>query len=121
MTRPLGRAVRGRRAEALVAPRATLAYTVVTGPAALPTSIGGWGKDLREAVDSDGHGGLGVYVTGDLGFNADFEEVFGVVDTKLLLATVLLVLVLLGAIYRSPLIALIPLVVVGLAYTSPRA
>ena len=31
-------------------------------------------------------------MTGDLGFNADFEEVFGVVDTKLLLATVLLVL-----------------------------
>ena len=58
-----------------------------------------------------------VYVTGDLGFTADSEEVFGGIDTKLLLATVLLVLVLLGAIYRSPLIALIPLVVVGFAYT----
>ena len=49
-----------------------------------------------------------------LGFNADFEEVFGDLDTKLLLRH--------GAagaraaaalIYRSPLIALIPLVVVG--------
>ena len=61
-------------------------------------------------------GGLEVYVTGDLGLWADFEEVFGEVDTKLLGATVLLVLVLLGAIYRAPLIALIPIVVVALAY-----
>ena len=36
---------------------------------------------------------------------------------KLLLATVLLVLVLLGAIYRSVLVALTPLIVVFLAYT----
>ena len=55
-----------------------------------------------------------VYVTGDLGLQADFEEVFGDFDTKLLLATVLLVLFLLGAIYRAPVIALIPLVVVVL-------
>jgi RND superfamily putative drug exporter len=47
---------------------------------------------------------------------ADFVEVFGELDAKLLLATVVLVLVLLGAIYRAPLIALIPIVVVGLAY-----
>src|SRR4029453_2702574 len=63
-----------------------------------------------------GGGGLEVYVTGDLGLNADFEEVFGALDTKLLGATVLLVLVLLGAIYRAPLIALIPIVVVALSY-----
>ena len=55
-------------------------------------------------------------MTGDVGFNTDAEEVFGSLDTKLLLATVLLVLILLGAIYRSPLIALTPLVVVGVAY-----
>ena len=47
-----------------------------------------------------------VLLTGDLGFSADAEEVFGELDTKLLLATVLLVLVLLGAIYRSVLVAL---------------
>ena len=55
-------------------------------------------------------------MTGDVGFNTDAEEIFGSLDTKLLLATVLLVLILLGAIYRSPLIALMPLVVVGFAY-----
>jgi putative drug exporter of the RND superfamily len=60
--------------------------------------------------------GLDVYVTGDLGLWVDFEEVFGELDAKLLLATVLLVLILLGAIYRAPLIALIPILVVGVAY-----
>ena len=47
-------------------------------------------------------------MTGDVGFNTDAEEIFGSLDTKLLLATVLLVLILLGAIYRSPSIALMP-------------
>ena len=58
-----------------------------------------------------------VLLTGDLGFGADAEEVFGELDTKLLLATVLLVLVLLGAIYRAVLVALTPLIVVFFAYT----
>ena len=61
-------------------------------------------------------------MTGDLGFNTDVEEVFGSLDTKLLLATVLLVLVLLGAIYRSPVIALIPIWSSSASPTrSPRA
>jgi RND superfamily putative drug exporter len=99
----------------LVAPNGDLAYTVVAVPDN-QDKIGDWGKDLRD-VTGKGSGGLGIYVTGNLGFNADFKEVFGSLDTKLLLATILLVLVLLGAIYRSPLIALIPLVVVGFAYS----
>ena len=58
-----------------------------------------------------------IKLTGDLGFSTDADEVFGDLDTKLLLATVLLVLVLLGAIYRSVLVALTPLIVVFFAYT----
>jgi len=77
--------------------------------------ISDWGKTLRGVTDP-ADPGSSVFVTGDLGFNADADEVFGSLDTNLLLATVLLVLVLLGAIYRSPLVALIPLVVVGTAY-----
>jgi putative drug exporter of the RND superfamily len=99
----------------LVAPKGDLAYTVVAVPDD-QEKVGDWGKDLRD-ITGKGSGGLSVYVTGNLGFNADFKEVFGSLDTKLLLATILLVLVLLGAIYRSPLIALIPLVVVGFAYS----
>jgi RND superfamily putative drug exporter len=99
----------------LVSPKGDLAYAIVAVPDN-NDKLPGWGKDLRK-ITGKGSGGLKVYVTGNLGFNADFEEVFGSLDTKLLLATVLLVLVLLGAIYRSPLIALIPLVVVGFAYS----
>jgi RND superfamily putative drug exporter len=98
----------------LVSENGDAAYTVVTVPLDFDR-VADWGKESRELV-GDGGGGLEVYVTGDLGLWADFEEVFGEVDTKLLAATVLLVLVLLGAIYRAPLIAVIPLVVVGLAY-----
>jgi putative drug exporter of the RND superfamily len=74
-----------------------------------------WGKQVKDLV-GERHDGLRVYLTGDLGFNTDAEEVFGSIDTKLLAATALLVLVLLGAIYRSPLIAVVPLLVVGFSY-----
>ena len=103
----------------LVSPGRDLAYTIVV----LPDDndrIPAWGTDLRDAVHAETPEGLDVYVTGGLGFNADFEAVFGDIDVKVLTVTVALVLVLLGLIYRSPLIALIPLVVVGIAYTIAR-
>src|SRR3954451_16069610 len=78
------------------------------------------GKELRK-ITGTGSGGLKIYVSGDLGVNADFNEVFGSLDTKLLLATVLLVLFLLGVIYRAPLVAITPLIVVALAYVVARA
>jgi putative drug exporter of the RND superfamily len=99
----------------LVSSDRALAYSILQLPDDFE-KLGDQGKDLRK-ITGDGQGGLRVYVTGDVGFSADFEDVFGDLDAKLLLATVLLVLVLLGAIYRSPLIALTPLVVVGVAYT----
>jgi putative drug exporter of the RND superfamily len=98
----------------LVSENGEAAYTVVTVPLDFDR-VADWGKESRELV-GDGGGGLEVYVTGDLGLWADFEEVFGEIDTTLLLATIVLVLVLLGAIYRAPLIAVIPILVVGLAY-----
>ena len=98
----------------LVSEDGEAAYTVVTIPLDFD-EIGGWGEETRDIVGA-GAGGLETYVTGDLGLFADFEEVFGEVDTRLLAATVLLVLVLLGAIYRAPLIAIMPIVVVAIAY-----
>src|SRR3954454_20349395 len=100
----------------LVAPQGDLAYSIV----ALPDNqdkLGDWGKELRTFTSRRAPPGTGVLVTGNLGFNADFKEVFSSLDTKLLLATVLLVLVLLGAIYRAPVIAVVPLLVVGFAYS----
>jgi RND superfamily putative drug exporter len=99
----------------LVSPSGDVAYTVISLPDDYER-VAEWGKTLRNIVGSPGQGGLRAYVTGALGFNADFEEVFAEIDVKILLVTVALVLVLLGLIYRSPVIALIPLVVVGIAY-----
>ena len=74
------------------------------------------GERLRR-ITGEGGGGLEIYVTGQAGFTADFEEVFGNLDVMLVIATALLVLILLGAIYRAPLIAITPLIVVMFAYT----
>ena len=79
-----------------------------------------WGKEIRDITHADTNG-MQVYVTGGVGFAVDAHDVFSNIDTKLLLATVLLVLVLLGAIYRSVLIALSPLIVVFFAYTVTQA
>jgi putative drug exporter of the RND superfamily len=109
----------GAPPHAQVSETSQLAYTVL----ALPNDadkLPDWGKKLRK-ITGTGGGGLRVYVTGDAGFNADFEEVFASFDTKLLLVTVVLVLVLLLAIYRSPLIAFVPILVVGFAYTVAQA
>ena len=103
----------------LVSPAGDLAYTIVTLPAD-NDRIAEWGTHLRDVVHADTPAGLEVYVTGGLGFNADFEEVFGDIDVKVLLVTVVLVVVLLLLIYRSPVIALIPLAVVFIAYTIAR-
>jgi putative drug exporter of the RND superfamily len=102
----------------LVAADGSVAYTVL----ALPDDderAADWGRRVREIAGSE-HGGMSAYLTGDLGFDTDTAEAFGSIDTTLLGATVLLVLALLGAIYRSPVIALIPLVVVGVSYAVAR-
>jgi putative drug exporter of the RND superfamily len=101
-------------APGLVSENGDAAYTVVTVPLDFD-KVADWGEESRELIGGS-RDGLDVYVTGDLGLWVDFEEVFGELDAKLLLATVLLVLVLLGAIYRAPLIAVIPIFVVGIAY-----
>lgn len=55
-------------------------------------------------------------VTGPAGISVDATGLFKNADVSLLIATVLLVLVILLLIYRSPVLALIPLVAVGFAY-----
>jgi RND superfamily putative drug exporter len=60
--------------------------------------------------------GLRAYVTGGAGFEADRSAAVEGIDETLLLVTVAVLLGLLLAIYRSPLVALVPLLVVGLAY-----
>jgi RND superfamily putative drug exporter len=98
----------------LVSANHQVAYAVYTFPSDFKHEAD-WGKAMRDITGSN-TGDMDVYVTGDVGVNADFHEVFNGLDFKLLIATVVLVLVLLGAIYRSVLVALSPLIVVLLAY-----
>jgi putative drug exporter of the RND superfamily len=99
----------------------SLAFWTLTVPSTKDQNkVTDQGKELRK-ITGQGAGGLKVYVSGDLGFSADFDEVFGSLDTKLLLATALLVLVLLGIIYRAPLVAISPLLVVFFAYSLAQA
>jgi putative drug exporter of the RND superfamily len=103
----------------LVSSDGSLAYTVLTTPTNYEEEAD-WGKTVRDVTGSEADG-MEILLSGELGFQADSEEVFGDLDTNLLIVTVLLVLVLLGAIYRSVLVALTPLVVVFFAYTAATA
>ncbi len=71
-------------------------------------------KALRSLV-SAGNDGLDVKVTGPAGFAVDSNAVFGDINSKLLLATVGIVTILLLITYRSPFLWLLPLISVGLA------
>ena len=60
--------------------------------------------------------GMQVRVTGPGGLITDVYEIFLNADVKLLVGTVLLVLVLLLLIYRSPVLPFVPLIAVGFGY-----
>ncbi|MDO7906410.1 MMPL family transporter [Paenibacillus sp. JX-17] len=73
-----------------------------------------FGSDVfAEANDSNN---LTARVTGPVGISIDATGLFQNADVSLLIATVLLVLIFLLLIYRSPVLALIPLIAVGFAY-----
>ncbi|MGX9136502.1 MMPL family transporter [Rummeliibacillus sp. JY-2-4R] len=59
---------------------------------------------------------LQLRLSGPVGIQIDAVSLFSQADVKLMIATVLLVLVLLILLYRSPLLAIIPLLIVGFAY-----
>ncbi|GIN85135.1 membrane protein [Heyndrickxia sporothermodurans] len=65
--------------------------------------------------------GLHIRFTGPVGISTDASALFGQADVTLLIATILLVLVLLIILYRSPILAIVPIIGVGFAYgaTSP--
>jgi len=70
---------------------------------------------VRELDKVDLPAGITAYVTGPEGFQADIAGVFAGADFKLLLVTVAVVALLLLITYRSPILWLVPLIVVGLA------
>ena len=71
--------------------------------------------EMRTLAAEDMPAGLEVYLTGPEGFQADLNNVFAGADFTLLLSTVIVVAVLLLITYRSPVLWLVPLIVVGVA------
>lgn len=63
-----------------------------------------------------GDDGLAARVSGPAGISIDAVGLFSSADVSLMIATVLIVLILLLLIYRSPILAIIPLIAVGFAY-----
>lgn len=71
--------------------------------------------EIRALVTEDAPNGINAYVTGPEGFQVDLAGVFAGADFTLLLATVLIVIFLLLVTYRSPILWIVPLLVVGTA------
>ncbi|MBE0528319.1 MAG: MMPL family transporter [Thermoleophilia bacterium] len=79
-------------------------------------------EDFRDSVDAirehfgDSVEGMQVRITGPGGLITDVYQIFLNADIKLLIGTVILVLVLLLIIYRSPVLPFVPLITVGFGY-----
>lgn len=71
--------------------------------------------EIRALVAEEAPEGVTAYVTGPEGFQVDLAGVFAGADFTLLLATVLIVIFLLLVTYRSPILWIVPLLVVGTA------
>jgi len=72
-------------------------------------------EELRDRLRTDAPDGVSVQVTGPAGIQADIGQVFDGADLRLLLATAGVVALLLIITYRSPVLWLVPLTVVGIA------
>lgn len=71
--------------------------------------------EIRALIAQDAPNGINAFVTGPEGFQVDLAGVFAGADFTLLLATVLIVIFLLLVTYRSPILWIVPLLVVGTA------
>jgi RND superfamily putative drug exporter len=71
--------------------------------------------ELRDQLRAETPDGLDVQVTGPAAIQADIGQVFDGADLRLLMATAAVVAVLLIITYRSPVLWLVPLTVVGVA------
>ena len=73
---PAGDAVRGRAPRAASSRPAARSRTRSSRFPEDNDKVADWGKDLRKITDSGKPPGLEVYVTGDVGFSTDAEEIF---------------------------------------------
>ncbi len=109
-------AIKGQAEGQLVASEdGTAVFTVIPIEGGNADAIGEKVEALRDELRADAPDGVTVGVTGPAGIRADLGKVFDGADVKLLLATMLIVALLLVITYRSPVLWIIPLVVVGVA------
>ena len=93
----------------------TAALAVVAVPAGSATEVSADVKTLRADAAELAPDGVTAQVTGPAAVEADLAAVFDGADLRLLVATALVVALLLVITYRSPVLWVIPLVVVGVA------
>lgn len=93
----------------------TAALAVVAVSSGSATEVSDDVTDLRAQADRLAPDGVTAQVTGPAAVQADLAAVFDGANTRLLLATALVVAVLLVITYRSPVLWVIPLVIVGVA------
>lgn len=99
----------------VVAKDGTAAFVAVPVTASSATDNIDKVEELRDTLRSDVPDGVEVQVTGPAGIQADIGQVFDGADIRLLGATAAVVAILLIITYRSPVLWLIPLTVVGIA------
>jgi RND superfamily putative drug exporter len=115
--RPLGRIARYAKGVGPISRDGEAALLVLALNAADRGAIAGGVAKIREYLGAHPIPGLHAYVTGPAGIAADLDRVAGEAGKTLLIATLGLVLILLLLVYRAPLLALLPLIAVGAAYT----
>jgi putative drug exporter of the RND superfamily len=75
-------------------------------------------RELRGELETALEGtGLAGGLTGDAPSQLDSEEAFGTAETITFVATIVLIIVLVGAIFRSPVAAFLPILTIGLVFT----
>ena len=105
----------GNRAPLQVSEDRTAAIGVTTVEGSGSEAVSDGVTELRAEVSRDLPEGVSAQVTGPAAVQADLSAVFDGADTRLLLVTASVVAVLLILTYRSPILWVVPLAVVGVA------
>ncbi len=113
---PLGAVARVAKGVGPISRDGEAALVVLAIDAADRGAVVGGVRTIRGYLAAHHRPGLNAYVTGPGGIAADLERVADEAGRTLLIATLSLVLILLLAVYRAPLLGLLPLLVVGAAY-----
>ncbi|KRE94221.1 hypothetical protein ASG76_12650 [Nocardioides sp. Soil774] len=112
---PPGAGAGGQQSPVVVSEDGTAAFVAVPVTSSSATDNIDKVEELRDQLRADAPDGVTVQVTGPAGIQADIGQVFDGADFRLLLATAGVVALLLIITYRSPVLWLVPLIVVGVA------